>query len=428
MSGLKFEFEWQDPGGVRGPELASTWARFEARLDEVWITECQDLRAQTVRKGIYIPLYPIAEWLASNWWSLWFEDRARPTSTSFERHALGTAREGFALPDARLWPEGGELLIEVQPTEHPHAALRFFGRKIVRVPAVQVREEATRLIEAVLERLRSAGIRQTPLEEEWQLIANTNADPAQGAFCEYAARLGFDPYAVPDEDAEAIEQARRDLPPAIAADFFDAAQPANLIETARALAEVLLEARKVAEAGSLSRWRQADAAKMPPHQQGYREAREVRTALGLNGNRFQSVREVAASFRLPPPDDLTPGPFDAVAAVSAADTPVFLLSPRPEPSRLFAYCRALGEALRLDQAEPMILTRGKSARQKRSRAFAAEFLAPADQIRKALGSAVAGDEECEELGAAFGVSSMVIRHQIEDHGIAEYAGASYSGQ
>lgn len=433
MSGLRFEFEWQDAGGVRGRELAATWARFEAYLDGVPVTEFQDLRAQTIRKGPFVSLYPVAEWLASNWWSLWFEERAKLANSSIERHSLGTAREGFALPDLRLWPEGGEVLVEVEQSEQPLCAARFLNSRIARVPSLAARDEVTRLIEAVLEKLRLAGVTGTPLEEEWQLIGRTQADAGQGALCEYAARLGLDPYDLTDDQAAAIEHVQRDIPPMLTRDFFDAVQPHRVLDDARLLQGVLSEARAAQEAEVPFAWRPADEG-LSPHEQGYRQARELRGELHLNGKRFESAADVARCLRLAVPGDLqSAGPFDAVAGVSALRGLVFRISPRPEPSRLFAYCRAIGEAFRLSTPEPMLLTRGRSVRQKRSRAFAAEFLAPAHLIREFLrpegrradSGFAAGDEECEELGEKFGVSPMVIRHQIEDHGIATYAGANY---
>ena len=61
-------------------------------------------------------------------------------------------------------------------------------------------------------------------------------------------------------------------------------------------------------------------------------------------------------------------------------------------------------------------------RQAFSRAFAAEFLAPAEGLRERLRDAsVVEAEGVDDLAAEFGVSSIVIRRQIDNHDLAEVA-------
>ena len=58
-------------------------------------------------------------------------------------------------------------------------------------------------------------------------------------------------------------------------------------------------------------------------------------------------------------------------------------------------------------------------RQAQSRAFAAEFLAPANALRPRLPSDSIDAEDVDDLGREFGVSSEVIRHQVRNHDLAE---------
>jgi hypothetical protein len=76
--------------------------------------------------------------------------------------------------------------------------------------------------------------------------------------------------------------------------------------------------------------------------------------------------------------------------------------------------RALGDYL--DRTEPGagILSSLATDRQAQSRAFAAEFLAPAASLRAALGDAnLVEPEQVDDLGRRFGVAGEVIRRQIE---------------
>ena len=70
MPTLDFEIDWVDAEGIRGPELAATWAALCIRIGDSVITRVLDARAKTVREFVYVPLYPLAEWLATNWWFL----------------------------------------------------------------------------------------------------------------------------------------------------------------------------------------------------------------------------------------------------------------------------------------------------------------------------------------------------------------------
>jgi Zn-dependent peptidase ImmA (M78 family) len=74
----------------------------------------------------------------------------------------------------------------------------------------------------------------------------------------------------------------------------------------------------------------------------------------------------------------------------------------------------LFEYLVAAESQLLIVTRSHSERQKRNRAFAAEFLVPAKALRGALPRRVLTDEDVDDLAEEFGVSAAVIRHQVEN--------------
>ena len=101
---FRLDFEWQDPGAAKGEELRATWGSICIHLGEACITELQDRRSRSVRRQLYLPLYPLAEWIACNWWFLTTETECRSVNDrEFERrHNLRWAREGFALPSLSI--------------------------------------------------------------------------------------------------------------------------------------------------------------------------------------------------------------------------------------------------------------------------------------------------------------------------------------
>ncbi len=54
-----------------------------------------------------------------------------------------------------------------------------------------------------------------------------------------------------------------------------------------------------------------------------------------------------------------------------------------------------------------------------SRAFAAEFLAPHAMLKQDLSGSDVGEDEINELAGEYGVSAFAIKHQIENHNLAQ---------
>lgn len=71
--------------------------------------------------------------------------------------------------------------------------------------------------------------------------------------------------------------------------------------------------------------------------------------------------------------------------------------------------------------QPNLVTRAHSERQQRNRAFAAEFLAPMEALRQRVHTDVVPEEVIANLATESHLSSLVIRHQLENRGIARSA-------
>ena len=69
---------------------------------------------------------------------------------------------------------------------------------------------------------------------------------------------------------------------------------------------------------------------------------------------------------------------------------------------------------------PSLVIDTNTERQKRNRAFAAEFLAPAEQIKRRLAGKETTREEMDEIAYTMGVSSYVVAHQVQNHGLAVF--------
>ena len=184
-SDLELELEWARVDGSCGDELAATWAHLLVRVDGAAVTEVFDHRSLSVRRHIFVPLYPVAEWLATHWWSLLYETEAPGRSDYESRHNLRFGREGFALPNLLLKPLGERASIEWYPLDLPDARLSFPGSGARVVELARVRDRLSDFIDTVIARLDQQGVADTFLHQEWQSIQSVNEEEA--SFCRTAA-------------------------------------------------------------------------------------------------------------------------------------------------------------------------------------------------------------------------------------------------
>lgn len=423
MTGLRFRFEWEpgDPA-VATPELRATWSRCEIVVGDACATLVEDRASGSVRRALSVPLYPVAEWIAYNWWSLSF-DRRDHGSGQVGRRNVRRAGDGFLWPDLEVTPAGEVSLVQwrtptVVSVDNP---IRYLTEGRRWLDSSELAASLSDLVDEVIARLESYGIKETPLQREWAAIRLL--DPEEVEFCQWAARLGLDPQSDGVDLAADIERAFTETEPSLREDFFDVVEPTAIPKalawisdslalspapqdsyaTALDLAAVLVSARKVSEA----------PANELPWRLGYAAADAVRRELQLaDDDRFPPL-PVGLRERLAPSRDLT-----AVGLSDAANQRMHLVVSKhlaPAGQR-FATARALWHASVAGPAGPFLLTTASSTAQRIGRAFAAELIAPADGIRLLLGEPgnLAGQEEVSVVAQHFQASELVIAHQIEN--------------
>jgi hypothetical protein len=431
MNGLQLDFEWIDPEGARGPELRATWASLEIRFDGAAITRAIDNSSRSVRNSLFLPLYPLAEWFATHWWFLLHEVEAPGRSTSdlyAKRHSLRDAGEGFALPSLTIQPLGESFVrLAWEPVELEAQNLEFTASGSGVVSVSQLREALSNFVTAVLKRLQQQGVEGTLLESEWNHIQIL--EPDEEEFCIAAASLGLDPYAVDEVTQEEILSVSKALPASLLAGFLEVAEPTSLqVQAQRVLTALKRSGANLANLENLKSLRndlKTFEVQGSPWRQGYEFAHELRSRLGLNGEPMSSLSALGQALGLSKSLDTAivtvtglPDSLDALVATNSQESPGFAVPKRREQAVRFAVCRALFEYLTIPESAPLLVTRARSERQKRNRAFAAEFLAPAHLLRERLPSRTVGDEEVDDIAASFGVSPYVIWHQIENHTLA----------
>jgi hypothetical protein len=430
-SALDVRIEWESAQGVSTPELAATWARYEVWVDGTCVTQVES-KDGTLRRSVYGSLYPLAEWIVSNWWLL--KSHIRPTAVEarystwrnsntqpwLEYHNFRAAGNGMAWPNLTLIPEGATVQATWFWDRAPiFESVRFAVNGRATIRASDALEGLATAVENVLGRLAETGHPNTRLAEEWAAVSDTDAEEAD--FCRTVARLGLDPYSIDDDLADQVITVASRISAEVAADFFDTADPAAL-DDAATWAQQAMAAAQAASADAREDLSVLLEAVTPvkdiladlerPWRAGYEMARRVRQELGV-GNTA----------------DFDPSPWVGIGQISGASHglqgvgavndgrcgAVFGNEPVGTPSRRFGSARVLGRALMESDAAAFVLSSARGRKERAAGAFAAELLAPADAIREGL--TVIGEQSdaaFEAVARYFKVSPLLVRHQYDN--------------
>lgn len=353
------------------------------------------------------------------------------------RHCLAEAGEGFPLPALVLEPQGESLRLSWTGRKPPQAPLEFLGSGVSFLDREAVQAGLRELVDAVVGRLEEVGVEGTYLQEEWRAIRNL--EPDEEVFCRLAATLGLDPFQVPEDLAGKVIEAAEKVPSAVQEEFFASADLAGLVEEAGALRETvdaasgphqdlepLRELRVQLRGSGRAGFSPVHPAGLPPWKQGYDAARALRADLGLDGRPLPSFGSLAEALgvggRALEEEIRTARSLvtvDGLVALDREERPGFAVKAVAEPARRFTFCRELFEYLATPGTAPAIVTRGATHRQRRNRAFAAEFLLPSAALRDRFPDGRATLEEANRVAGEFAVSWAVLNHQLENHRIAE---------
>lgn len=442
MANLRFDFHWEDPLEARVTELRATWAQLRILVDDEPVTKVYDDTSRTVRDSLYLPLYPLAEWFATHWWILWNElgtpDRRREPAYRL-RHSLRDAREGYALPNLDIHSLGDAVRLTWEPQRLPYHRLEFLGGGFAELPLDVVVGAVKDLISAVVGRLADympetntrSQLKRSPtlLEQEWAAILAADDDEKQ--FCEAAGTLGLDPYVLDDQGRATLLGSSTILPSSIQKDLFSVANFNELpLESERTLAALGTCRANTANLQVLKDLRndglrQTLVEHELPWRQGYAFARAFRQELGLSPSQpLRSLAALAAALHVPEAElheAVRTSPLPRATSVAmdcnTQDSPGFAMRAGREHARMFHLSRAPFEALTAP-TPTALLTNASSSRQRRNRAFAAEFLAPAKALQERFSDRAIITDDIDEVAEEFGVSTFLIEHQLENHGIA----------
>ena len=420
---VHFRFGWVDAGPSPDKLAQSTMATLSVEAGGTTVTSVLDRANRIYSDEVVVPLFSVAEWLVTNWWYIWYEvgDASEQRPAFESRHNLAFAGDGFVLPSLNMIPTSGRVHLQWTRYKPRHARIEFVDEGRQSVERDELESEFRNLIDAVIERLHGrpeTGAAADNLGQAWNAINDLDADERD--FSRAAALLGIDPFDVQDTVADAIVAFWERADPSIREDALAIASENSLTRVGRWLDEAV---DTLAEDHNDTDWADIRGVLPPlataePWARGYTLARAARERIGANGGPTDFARHGPMAIR----HHETQPPTRRIHGLVGADTPACITAPRGESGTRFLIARALGDYLGRSAPGLGMLSSLATDRQAQSRAFAAEFLVPAESLRRRLSVDSVDAERTDELAQEFRVSSEVIRRQIQNHDLARVVG------
>jgi hypothetical protein len=430
------DLQWPaNPGKGGDAFLDASLARFQITLGAKSLTAYQTEKGDK-HSYLHVPTYYLVEWLAQNWWSFLYEPRKNDRE-DFEqdyrsRHWLGTARNGFALPDVMFSPAGDKMEIVARSAFLRFAQLNF-NEAVTATTAIDgVRSEFSKFIGEVLQHLTEKGVKDSPAHEHWNLVVNTTGE--EESYCRMIGSLGLSPYIVHPEIDRVLEKITTEITETMLTDLCDATTMGNFeraAEFAKHVSAVLASVKEIQAKEFLQVRRPADT-KPRAYEWGYQATDAARSALGIAHDDPSGSTAFFERLQLDPSAGIDDGKgFDAAApalisgAVERMDENMRVaVAGSNRAHRKFAAARATFLAWSDTGNSSRLVTTARTRDQQASRAFAAELLAPARYLEKRLGersevSAFTLDKLSEEMG----IAPTIVHYQARNHGyyVAEAA-------
>jgi hypothetical protein len=408
---VRHSIDWCEGASNAAPEEQATVADLRLFVGRLNVT--QHLAAGNLGDRITVSLYGLAHGLAHDWWTIF---GARDQTISLTRY-----RTGYLLPDLRFGFDGAAFEIQAHQRVYEQPDVRFWAGPSEVLSRAEGEAWLSGLIDEVLLRLRQRGLPATSAALRWQrVMASRRSEEA--VFCEAAGSLGVDPYQIDEATAGFIEKAEALFNREALIEFVSGAGDVDrrrLLEWVEKMAGNKGFQYRLANLRPIVDKIVRDIPARPNEKAwevGYRRARGVRKQLDLGqSRRFKSFKDLATCLGAPRNYNLATH-VDGIRALRRDREDGLHVHLRNHgdtqeaaSAHLFAFTRAVGDAACFPEPQLGPITELRSAyRQATGRAFAAEFLAPSDEIEAMRTER----RDVVTIANEFAVSQQVIDYQI----------------
>jgi len=427
MADLAFTIKEWLTATDEAPEFALSIGRLEIRIGDTVLTRHEDTWTGSVADAVLVSAYPLALWLVWHWWRLSFEPlpperRPTPSWPPLDwrmAHELGAADHGYVWPRILFASDGEAIQVWAETFTMPGQSVQYLTglSEPCSVPIDVFQDRVAHFVQTVLDRLADVGQHRTELATAWMRVDRERRDPETERRRRLEALLGFDPDQCPtDLLAELIRWEER-VGPAAVDELAPAFGPRNEMITREIAA--LEEAKGVSVTPQVD---PIDGKTSPiPWQQGVAAARALRQRIG---NPDQPIATealfdlVGLSRKAEVELDAVAQKGRPVALMRPMTTREFIFLPRKHHpiARRFELARLLGDWMTVaSTGEWRVVSEMGTVRQKRQRAFAAEFLCPIEALTQFLGDDLS-ESAIDEASEHYAVSDWTVRSQLANNG------------
>ena len=240
---LSVECDPVDQPAATDPVERRTWSMLSMRVAGRTVTRVWDRALQQERSHLYLPTFPIAEWIVANWWALLNEPCPTPEvaqASSFhmpwiKRHCLRSADSALLLPALYFFNDGRGVGVEWHADSAdtlPHFLGEFVEGNRNHLDSIATENALAEFVKEVLAQVKDLNDdRVQATIATWHAIRHADADEKK--FCIAAGRLGINPYdadQMPDELAGFLETSLGDPEQPLVRDLTEAAQPRSIAD------------------------------------------------------------------------------------------------------------------------------------------------------------------------------------------------------
>lgn len=435
-----FTYDWQDsPAGIRLPSHRATWANLKIAVDDRVFTSNAPLNSDDEDDGprpfIAVSVFPLAEFIAANWWPLLHEPLEKEKlvldAVAFRgRHWFNRHTDGFAYPTLGLFGADTSVRIVARPSHIESANIEFpvtSGNANVHWDGVDRSDVETALLaflETAAERLPENDDRAW-LKDMLARIHHSRTDPDEALYCRCAGLLGADPYDPGDEIDAAITRTIAILGEDIAIEMFATAETANVVERAEWMRDqtraAIQKSRELASHANALKHQLREAMPMAgkPWERGYATARYLRVLLDMTPDTPIPTANAVSTALLAAPASMISSLEHMEASCGARGIAIesgdgLGMATQGGRTPQFQIAATFADFLFAGNHEFFLSTAAATDRQKCNRAFAAEFLAPIAGIQEQWSKSKSAEANIADIAKSFGISRSIARYQVQN--------------
>jgi hypothetical protein len=413
---VRFLIDWLLDAPNAAPEERATACDLKILIGEQNVCLHLDGADGELYNHLTMPAYSLAEGLVYDWWKI--------LGGRDKEYRLIKHRMGYATPDIRFRFDGAAFEAWSNQLVYANPDIRYWAGPHIVMSRLEAEDSFATFIGSVIEQLGKNSLHGTSVQLRWNRVCNSRSSADESAFCEAAGALGLDAYDVTETDAQFIERSADVFSGEPLIEFLSGLSRNSSRDQALNWIEKVESFRpyqsRLSDLASLAEQVSQDT---PAHAGerawalGYRRARATRTALDRKlTSRITSVSELAKilgnrNFRRAPPVN------GLRALIARRDEHVHIhlrdrpSTPEARVSEVFSFARAVGDAICFPNTPRSVVNElHEASRQAAGRSFAAEFIAPIDEIL----SMQADGKDIAVIADELNVSPEVVERQIEN--------------